>query len=344
MAQIVELCRHPGHLEDCRQALIEVHRLKSLLQHCIVEGLRRNWQQCRQILLAGLTSSALPSEDPTGRGDTTVPGDSLDCVCKQVVVLGYPLGITAIHEVFYEAFHKLVRFIIVHRCRLREASRPAADDVFQKVFMDLHQYFLKGAAVRGSLTTYIAQVSRNACVQAINEAKRNAVAPEGNDETCDYCSFIDILPPGMVECWEDLDRRLLRSKWGDFINRIILAQQCIEAYATDDKPSARHLSPAWQRLSQMSDEDVHRLCQEIRAAMAAQSLTERDVVYLLGQQINSGAIEPNQVPVAFAAAMGMNARQVRKQLEELTGLSKTAIYTRVSRLWSVLKPPKTGHK
>jgi len=130
MTEETPLCPHPEDLEGCRKALIEALYRKLILQHCIMEGLRRNFPQCRQVLLEGLRGSRSFAE-----------------ACKQVVLTGYPQDIKTIPDILYEAYHRLVRTMILKQ-GITQVSQPSVDDVCQEVFLTLHKYLYWGLNVQ----------------------------------------------------------------------------------------------------------------------------------------------------------------------------------------------------
>jgi len=115
MARASTFCHHPEDLDGCRQSLTQAWREGSISEYCIMEGLRANLHQCRQVLLEGLYDKTSPRKGPAD--EVTAPAGQkkdLEEACKAVVLFGYPLEIGAIGEVFYEAYYNLVRTII-HR-------------------------------------------------------------------------------------------------------------------------------------------------------------------------------------------------------------------------------------
>ncbi len=108
MTEIAEFCRHPGDHEGCCQSLLQAERDTALDKHCIIEGLRANRLQCRQVLQKGLYEKTALRESPACKVTGAMARKKeLEEACKQVVLFGYPLGIGAIHKVFYEAYHQL---------------------------------------------------------------------------------------------------------------------------------------------------------------------------------------------------------------------------------------------
>jgi len=49
-----EFCPHPNDPDQCRRALVQAWREGTLAQHCVMEGLRRQWRPCLERLLEGL--------------------------------------------------------------------------------------------------------------------------------------------------------------------------------------------------------------------------------------------------------------------------------------------------
>jgi siroheme synthase len=66
--------------------------------------------------------------------------------------------------------------------------------------------------------------------------------------------------------------------------------------------------------------------------------SETDVAHIAAELINSGLAEHCQVAIVFAAATGMNMEQTSKLLDQLNSLSDTAIYARICRIYTVLRP------
>lgn len=98
MDKIAEFCRYPADSESCQKSLLQAWNEGMLAEHCIFQGLRSNWHRCRQLLLAGLTPRPLQHESDGHRIE------GLGEACKQVILLGYPLEIRVIADVFYEAY------------------------------------------------------------------------------------------------------------------------------------------------------------------------------------------------------------------------------------------------
>ena len=336
MAKASTFCRCPEDLEGCRQSLIRAWCEGSIGEYCIMEGLRANLHQCRQVLLEGLYDKSSPRKGPDGK--VTAPAGQkkdLEEACKAVVLLGYPLEIRAVPEVFREAYYNLVRTII-HRFGIKDDSQPSADDVSQQVFTNLHKQFHKGASVRAPLAAYIIRVTVNACAKALQSEQKQHTLKSGYQPRKGNYSSAVFVPPKVVEHWEDFDNRLFRSEQGNLINRIIFAQQCIEACSTGKRPSAKQLMADWQTLSQMPGKDVASLHE--RTVMHVMRSPARDVVHIAADLINPDLAASYQMAIVFAASMGMDLKQTEELLEQITTLSATAVHTRICRIYMVLKP------
>lgn len=333
MAKAPTFCCHPDDLDGCRKSLTQAWREGSIGEYCIMEGLRANLHQCRQVLLEGLYDKTSPRRESSAEA-TAARGQSngLDEACKVVVLLGYPLEVKAVQEVFHEAYYKLVRSKI-YKFGIRDNDDPSADDVFQNVFLNIHKQFRRGASIRGPLAVYITRVALHECFRWLRDAARHTSLPEDVVEIETSLSYA-LLPPPVVEYWEHLDHRLSNSDQGDLINRIILAQQCMEGCVTDKKPSAKHLMADWQCLSQISKGELRKLHEKV-----VERLISQDLVYFAAEFINAGVIKPHQVAVIFAAGTGMNLEQTHKLVGRLSSLSATAIFARIHRIYKVLQPP-----
>jgi len=338
MTETSEFCQYPGDREGCCRLLLQAWGEGSVDKHCIIEGLRANWHQCRHVLLDGLYDRTSQHKGPADKMTEAVgQKKDLEEACKQVVLFGYPLEIKAIHEVFYEAYYRLVRCII-HRFRIKDDGQPSADDISQDVFANLHEHFRKGRSVKGPLATYIARVTINECFRGLRDAAGRTSLLEEQVEIETSLS-IALLPPSVVELWEDLDQQLLHSQYGNLINRIIFAQRCLEACSTGQKLSAKQLMADWQRLSEMSEgyvTNVHRkVTKEVERAPGT------GIVHVAADLINAGLAAPYQMAIVFAAGMGMDLEQTEELIERITNLSSNAVYARICRIYTALSPPET---
>ncbi len=336
MARASTFCRCPEDLEGCRQSLIQAWREGSIGEYCIMEGLRANLHQCRQVLLEGLYDKTSQPKGSAGKVTEAVrQKKDFEEACKHVVLLGYPLEIGAIGEVFYEAYYNLVRTII-HRFGIKDDSQPSADDVSQQVLTNLHEHFRKGVSVERPLAAYITSVTVYECFRWLKDVTGHINLSEDQVQIETSLSTT-LLPPSVVECWEDLDQRLFRSEQGNLINRIIFAQQCLEACNTGKRPSAKQLMADWQTLSQMPGRDVASLHE--RTVMHVMRSPARDVVHIAADLINAGLAASYQMAIVFAASMGMDLKQTEELLEHITSLSASAVYARICRIYMVLQPP-----
>lgn len=331
MAKIAEFCGHPGDLEGCRRSLLQARNQGSLREHCILEGLRANWHQCRQVLLEGLYDKTSSHNSTKAVVDQK---EDLKEACKQVILLGLPSKIEAIPEVFYEAYYRFVRYI-VHRHGIKDDGLPSADDVSQQVFADLIAHFQKGASVEGHLGTYVASATVHECFRALKDAARGASLTQVHLQIETSVSAV-LLPPAVIECWEDLDQRVVHSPHGNLINRIILAQRCLEACSTGQKLSAKQLMADWQRLSAMSEGYMASL--HTKVIKETKRSPDRGVVAIAGDLVNTGAATPSQMAIVFAAGTGMDLEQTRHLLAQIKSLSSTAVYARICRIYAALQP------
>ena len=335
MGKTPTFCHHQEDLDGCRSSLVNAWCEGSVGKHCIMEGLRADWHQCRQVLLEGLKSRTYPRRGTGGPAAKGGQDNDVHEACKAVTLLGYPMEVKAIQDTFYEAYYKLVRSII-HKFGIRDDGDPSADDVFQNVFTSLHKQFRREASVKRPLAAYVAKVAVNECFRSLKNATGRASLAEEQVQTRASRPSA-LLPPPVVENWEHLDHRLLRSEQGNLINRIILAQQCLEACCTAKKPSAKQLKTDWQILARVSERNILSLHE--KTAMYIRRARTGDVVQIAADLINARLAEPYQVAIVFAAATGIDLRQTHELIDQLSGLSDTAIFTRICRIYSVLKPP-----
>ena len=333
MTEMAEFCRYPEDIEGCRRSLIRDWQGGSLREHCIFRGLRADGHQCRQVLSNGLYSRGLTGENTgpaAGKAD-------LKEACKQVVLLGYPLQIKAIHNIFVEAYYELVR-TVAHRAGMKDDSEPSADDISQQVFADLHEYLLKGGHVKGSLSAYIASTTIHECFRAFKEASRH-LTPRPQGVEIGTSPWAEPVPPPIAECWEHLDWRLSRSDQGDVINRTIFAQQCLEGWSVGKRPSAKQLMADWQSLAKMSEQDIATLHK--RSASTLKISDDKSVVRVAAKLVNEGLARPFQMAIVFATGSQMDSKETCELIARLAGLSATAVYARICRIFSVLQQSET---
>lgn len=203
--------------------------------------------------------------------------------------------------------------------------------------MDLHAYFRKGPAIHRSLAGYISKVTINACNRLCKKETKHQHQDMPLEEQIKGPVLTGniLIPPGVIECWEELDKQLSHSPKGDIYNRIILAQQCLEMYLTEQKPTAKQLIPAWQELSHISEEHQSRLYDSV--IRQRKHSDRQGWIPLVAEMINQGYAELTQVPILMAVADGNDIPQVRKILTTLSQFSDSAVYTRISRIYAVLK-------
>ena len=333
MTQMAEFCRYPTDIEGCCQSLIQSWQGSSLSEHCIFEGLRADRHQCRQVLLNGLYSKGSTGENPgpaAGKAD-------LKEACKQVVLLGYPLKIKAVQELFYTAYYQLVQ-TVVHRTGTKDDGEPSADDISQQVFADLHEHLVKGGHVKGSLSAYIASTTIHECFRAFKEASRH-LTPLPETLEIGTSPYAEPVPPPVAECWEHLDWRLSRSDQGDVINRTIFAQQCLEGWSVGKRPSAKQLMADWQSLAKMSEQDIATLHKRTISELNISDY--RSVVRVAAKLVNEGLARPFQMAIVFAAGSQMDLARTARLIGDMLSLSAGAVYTRASRIRSLLRRPGT---
>ena len=329
MGKIAEFCPCPDDPDSCKEELVKSWQDGTLEKHCIFEGLRANWHQCRQVLLEGFYApkANIKGDSTSKSAMTRVSKADFDEACKNVALLGFPEGIAAIWEVFYEAYYGLVRSTI-RRIGIRDNEEPFADDVFQQVFENLLDHFKEKRAVKGQLSTYVASVTVNACYNAINKAwkrRRLTYEEELKEKKESVAVFV---PPAVLEHWEELDNKLLKSNKGEIKNRMILALQCLEACSSGRRPSAEWIKDCWQTSLTYSDEKKALLCKKTKDQL--ERFGSMGVVNIVADLANNRHIEgPSDVPIVFAAATGMDMEQVQQLLNELNSLSKGAIHTRI---------------
>ena len=325
------ICQHPKDVEACRRSLIRAWREDSLARHCIFRGLRENLDACRQILRQGLYDE---HRIGTSGSRSAFYSSELYRACKQVVLFGYPLRISAVHEVFYETFFRLVRKVI-RRCRITDTGLPSADDVFQEALMELHKYLGRGLSVEAPLNVYIARSVVNTCTRLKKSEQKHAY-PAGGHRTRNVRHSLLVVPRAVAETWEHLDHQLVVSGRADLIDRIILAHLTLGGIGTDRKVSAKQMMAAWQIPTHMPAGQVEAL--HSRMTDEAQSLSSKDVVPLVADMINADLVKPEQVAILFAAGTGLDVQQTRDLCELLAGLAAAKIHTRVFRIRKTLRP------
>ena len=333
-------CQHPGDLEGCRAALIQAWRRSLLTQHCVMAGLAAGWNQCRQVLVTGVQPSG--SGGKAAKGVGTVVG--LKRACEETILLGYPEGPTrkAASEIFFEAYHRLIRFMI-SKFDLADDTKPYADDVFQEVFVGLHRRLQKGVRLeRASLATYVWRAATHACLRAVRSPKpTEQLTPDTQGKRMwpspEQPRFITL---AVIERWEQLDLLVAREWPDDLVNRVILAQKGLQGLLGDEEVTVKELRADWQRLAKISEGELVALHEQ--TAAQARILPAPGTLHLLARMINGKHAQPWQVAVLFAAGKGLDPKATRELLVRLAGLSENAIYVRISRIYAVIGRGKHG--
>jgi hypothetical protein len=323
-----DLCHHPEDIAACRRLLVKTKRDEAIDRHCILNGLREGRDQCRRVLLEGLAKQE--SQDTTACGSPP----ELRQACDEVLLCGYPLGIKAIPEIFYEAYWKYVRSIIRKRLGSNKRTQSDQDDIFQTTFEQLHERLQKGGETIACLKGYVATVTVNTCSNPRFRSKETRLEDEESIIIRHQNPSMELVPPDVVDTWEDQDYRLVHTNQGDLINRIILAHVCIDGWSTSKPPSAKDLKLSWSLLRQMPHTDIASLMEN--AIKEAQRLQLEGVVRKVAHCVNSRLANKHQVAVVFAAAIGQSQQEINDLIEKLTGLSKPAIYSRISRMYEAL--------
>jgi hypothetical protein len=319
-------CPHPADIEACRRLLVKAKQDETIDRHCILNGLRAGGEQCRRVLLEGLAKQE--SQDMAGG----VSPQELRRACEEVILCGYPLGIKAIPDLFIEAYHRLICYTI-QRFGYRNDGIPAADDVFQEVCYSLHQYFRAKRRTTDSLAAYVVRVTFNICWVLKKKYMQNQLK-DGKRTIRHQNPSMDLVPPDVIDTWEDQDCRLTHTKQGDLINRIIVAHICVEGWSASKPPSAKDLRASWSLLEQMPQKDIASLIE--KSIKEARRLRLEGVVRKTAHCLNSGLARNYQIAVVFAAAIGQSPNQINKLIKELTNLSDNAIFTRISRIYRAL--------
>lgn len=240
-----------------------------------------------------------------------------------------------------EAYAKLVWFIIRRR-GIADGGHPAAEDVFQETFCGLHRQLRRGLTLeRARLATYVSCAAVHACARALEKARRAPqVSGEGNrepepegDASGAQCG--SVLHPEAVEVWEDVDRLLTGCSQGSFVNRIILAYDCIEAQSSGDRCPVAKMLEDWQRLAALADKAVSLVYE--RVTRVACGLSGQGAVLLAAKVINAGRAELRETPVILAACEGIGVEATQRLLKDLSGLSAGDVHVRRCRLYSALQ-------
>jgi len=283
------------------------------------------------VLLEGLAKRG--SKDTTAN----VSPPELRRACEEVLLCGYPLGIKAIPEILHEVYWKYVRSIIRKRLGSNKRTQSDQDDIFQATFKQLHERLQKEGEPIAYLTGYVATVAANTCSNPCFRSKETRLEDEDEESMIirHQNPSMELVPPGVVDIWEDQDYRLAHTNRGDLINRVILAHICIEGSSAPTPPSAKDLKASWNLLGQMLQTDVASLMEE--TIKEARRLRLEGVVRKAALCFNSGLAKNYQIAVVFAAAIGQSQQEIDKLIKKVTSLSETAIYTRISRIYRALR-------
>lgn len=336
MSQTPLFCRFPGDPEGWRHALVEASRAGSWAEHCVLEGLKVDCIQCETLALTGLTEAAAsrPASDNERPLLDGLRGDVLRA-CEEVVLHGYHSGTRAAGRILYLAYHRIVRFA-ARRIGFTSETQPGDDDIVQDVFISLHKFFKRGGSVQpGCLRGYVWRSAVHACQRAVSKRPPRPPVPLDDEYAL---AAADTGALNWVELWHDLDRQLYTSKPGDLINRVILAQMCLEAPYTGKKGPVDELLAGWRRLAETPEKDLRALHEEVTARVRQEP--QQSPVRLTAEMIESGAAEAAQVALILAAATGLTFDETREQLNHLRGLSANAVSVRRSRMYDAMAPPQ----
>jgi len=276
-------------------------------------------------------------QDPDGTAADVQP--DLKRAGEHALLLGCGSELPAAQEVFVEAYCRLIRYAIA-RLEVPELGDPSADDVFQEVSMRLFRRLSSGLTLeRGSLSTYVWRTAYRTCREMLKarSAAPRAELPEMVRRIWPRPLPQALLPQEVLEAWEDLDGCLVRSHQGDLINRILLAHRGLKGRFTGRKYPVKRLRSDWRWLASRPEDQLSELHGQVAAE--AQRFADFGEVRLAGQFINDGRAEIRQLAVLLAAASGLDLQQMRQLLDELAGLSETAIFTRYSRMGCALIEP-----
>lgn len=335
-------CQHPDNLEGCRQALVKAWKALALAEHCVIEGLRQEFGSCRDVLLGGLVRGRAAGKKGSGEGqDRPDPCDAFQAACQAAVLLGYQQDLSGAKAVFAEAYYQLVRYAI-RKFGFRDSGTPSADDVYQQVFLGLHQCLRKGATVDpGRLGSYVWQTAAHACFRALRSVRPHLEVGEvpsqgGRMRIWPHPDHRRVLETVAAEAWEDLDWRLSRTEQGDLINRIILAHKGLAAEEDKGKMRIKELLAGWRHLAKCSDAEVKALHDKVTAE--ARRWPQMGLVWLAAGLLNADVAQAWQIPVIFAAGTGKDLEETRGLILQLSKISEEAVYTRISRMYAAFRP------
>jgi len=332
-------CRHPADPDACRRLLVAEWREGRLARHCVMAGLGADHAQCREVLLRGIRPQAGdvdPDTDPSATNG--VSGEALRKACEESVLLGYASNLPAAQQVFLDAYHRAIRCAVA-RFGITEAGEPGAEDLFQEIVLGLHKRLLKGLSLEScSLATYVWRAAAHACAKAASAKRESGALDEEVPVRRIWPAReppVGILPE-VTEAWEELDQALRRSDQGNLVNRIILAQKCLAGYRSGKKCPTKRLLSEWQRLFRLPADELRDL--HARAAAEGRRFPDHGPVHLTAEFLNEGLAETWQAAVVFAAGVGTDLEGTRRLVSRLAGLSENAVYTRVCRMLTALRP------
>jgi DNA-directed RNA polymerase specialized sigma24 family protein len=335
-------CQHPDNLEGCRQALVKAWKALALAEHCVTEGLRQGFGPCGDVLVGGLSRGRAAGKKGSGEGqDRPDPDDAFQAACQTAVLLGYQQELAGAKAAFLEAYYQLVRCAI-GKFGFRDSGTPSADDVYQEVFLGLHQRLRKGATVEpGRLGIYVWQTAMHACFRALRSKRPQLEVSEapmqgGRMRVWPRPDHQRVLETEVAEAWEDLDWRLSRTEQGDLINRIILAHKGLAAEEDKGKLRVKELMAGWRHLAKCPETEVKAL--HDRIASEASRWPQTGLVWLAAGLLNAGAAQAWQIPVIFCAGTGKDIEETRGVIEQLSKISEEAVYTRISRTYAAFRP------
>jgi hypothetical protein len=260
--------------------------------------------------------------------------------CEEVLLCGYPLGIKAIPEVFYEGYWKYVRSIIRKKLRANKRRRSYEDDISQTTFKQLHERLQKGGKTIACLKGYVAKVAVNTCSNPGFGSKEARLEDEdtlGDDRN----SSPELVPPSVIDRWEYFDNQMKHSN-RDILNRFILAYMCVTGWADFKQTRPKHLIACWEPLRQMSESDVSSLMEKVvreTGQLRIERLAEK-----VAHCVNSGLVKPYQIAVAFAVGMEMSLSQTRDLINELMDLGSDLVAGRISRIRKTLRESGENEK
>ena len=102
-------CAHPEDVDGCCQALVQAWREVRVQDHCLVDGLKEGYPQCRDVLVGGLRGDV----DPWARGEGRLARDgepvTFRSICETALLAVYPRAPDGACEVLAGAYEKMIR-------------------------------------------------------------------------------------------------------------------------------------------------------------------------------------------------------------------------------------------